>query len=145
MIFTGFIAAVSVFFLSVFLAGLSPLSIIDLPSLGIVILPPLFFILCSGSIRDYIAGWRMVLNDEYSLTEYQMQGCREVFSFMFKSTLASGIAGVLLGVILSTGNITDAGGLGAGLSIALLSLLYSVLVSYFLYYPALLRIERMIV
>jgi len=145
MIFAGFFIAVSVFFLSVFFAGLSPLTIIDLPSLAIVIAPPLLFTLCSGRTREYIAGWKLVIYNKYSLAEYQMQECREVFRFMYKSTIASGFAGMMLGVIILLGNITDLSSLGTGLSIALLSLLYSVLVGCFLYYPALLRIERMIV
>ena len=108
---------------------------LDLPSLLLIIVPLLFFLIASKSgsyIGKYIAT-SFKRNHTYTRTE--LAGLSISVKNTIRFILAVGGFGFLFGLIASLAHIGSLDRFGPNIAISLLTLTYSITISFFIFFP----------
>jgi len=134
MIFLSLIVILSAFCLAIFFGQGDPLLFLDPPSFFITFLPPLILAIFSGYRKTLFLSFRAFNKSEITITHEKLNECIAVIDFMLKTTLASGLVGILIGVVLLLIKLSGST-YGIGISIIIHSILYSSIFSFFIYYP----------
>ena len=122
-------------FVSVGVLSQTLLMLLDLPS-ALLILIPLFFFLCitkSGSIiGKYI---KVSFKKDYTYTRTELAGICGALRNLVKFILAIGGFGFLCGIIGCLINLERPEMLGPNLAVSLITMLYAVSISVFIFFP----------
>jgi flagellar motor component MotA len=116
-------------------SGMALRQIIDLPVALMVIVPLIFFLILSknGSVigRDI----KTSFTKEHTYTGSELAGLSMAIRNTIKFILGSSGVYFLFGVIAMMMNLMDRQLLGPNMAVALFTLLYSVSISFFVFYP----------
>jgi flagellar motor component MotA len=134
LIIIGFLFSVLVSWFVSFPMGMSGLSFIDVPSalLTLVFLFFFFFTSKSGSIiGKYI---RSSFKKDYNYTRVELVSLSTAIKNTIKFALATGGFGFLAGAIASLA-VASREQLGPNIAISLITVFYSIIVSYIIFFP----------
>ena len=117
------------------LSGMALVQIIDLPSALIVIISLIFFLILSknGSVIGRYIKTSFVKAHTY--TESELAGLSAAIRNTIRFILGSSGVYFLFGIISMMMNLMDAQMLGPNLGVALFTILYSVSISFFVFFP----------
>jgi hypothetical protein len=108
---------------------------IDLPSILLVFIPLIFFLLASKSgniIGRYIV---MSFKKDHTYTRVELEGLSVSVKNTIKFILAVGGFGFLWGLIASFANLGSPERFGPNFAASLITLTYSIIVSFFVFFP----------
>ena len=117
------------------LSGMLLRQMIDLPSALIIIVSLIFFLILSknGSvIGRYI---KTSFTKDHTYTRSELTGLSTAIKNTIKYILGTGGVGFLIGFIAMFMNLEDRQMLGPNLAVALFTVLYSVSISFFVFFP----------
>jgi flagellar motor component MotA len=122
-------------------AGLNPLSIIDVPSLIIVMAPTISFGYYSNSAQFNKAFKNLIYGGEYSESERASQA--RIFEVMGKVAIGASLIGTLIGCIAMLQNLGsgNSAAIGAGIAVALICPLYGTIFAVLFCFPAASKIK----
>jgi len=126
---------VFVFVAASIMSGMFIASIVDLPSALMLVVPLLFFLILSKSgsvIGRYI---RTSFKKEHTYTRAELEGLSAAVKNTIKFILGTGGVGFLFGIIAIFMYLENRERLGTNLAISLITVLYSIAVSYFVFFP----------
>jgi flagellar motor component MotA len=112
-----------------------PTFFIDLPSFLLIFIPLVFFLIAtkSGSIfSKYIA---VSFKREYKYTKTELERFSKSSKNVIKFILALGGFGFLSGLIASLAHLGSLDRLGPNFAISLITLTYSITISFFVFFP----------
>ena len=120
------------------LAMETPLAFVNIPSVLIV------FGLIGGGV---IASGRSILNLisinwNKNATSEELYAASEFYRYMKTLAMGSGYVGTLIGAVLMLGNIKDPAAIGPSLAVAILTILYAVILKYFVFEPIVMRLDE---
>jgi len=134
ILFVGFLFMLFIFaVLGILMGALS--MIIDMPSILLIVVSLLFFMFASKSgsiIRKYIAA---SFKKDHAYTRTELAGLSIAIKNTIKFILATGGVGFFIGIIACLINLEDKQFIGPNLAISLLTVLYSITISYFVFFP----------
>jgi flagellar motor component MotA len=142
MIFLAFILIYGLLIAAVYIAGASMSVIFDAPTFAIVMLPGLILMLLGRKWTAFVNGLKVMWNPAETLSGDKRRQARVCFDMLFKATMAAGFTGTLIGVAILMSSAPDAAEFFKGFSVAILSTIHGLIFAFFLYYPALVIIER---
>ena len=135
LLIIGFLFVILIFaFVNIF-SHLHWTILIDLPSFLLIFIPLLYFLFVSKSgciIGRYI---KTSFKKGHTYTKQELEGLSAAIKNTIKLTLSAGWFGVAAFSIVSLGHIGAPERLGPSLIICLLSLTYSVAISFFVFFP----------
>ena len=108
---------------------------IDLPSILLIFIPLIFFLLASKSgniIGRYIV---MSFKKDHTYTRAELEGLSVSVKNTIKFILATGGFGVLYSLTASFANLGSPERFGPNFALSLLTLTYSIIISYFVFFP----------
>ena len=111
------------------------LMFIDAPSLILILVPLMFFLLVTkdGSVlTGYI---KSSFKKNYEYGKYELESIAKASKNAIKITLAAGAFSFLVGLIAVFGNLDDPRRIGPALAVSLISSLYSIGISFFVFCP----------
>ena len=117
-------------------SGMLLRQIIDLPSALIIVVSLIFFLILSknGSvIGRYI---KTSFTKDHTYTGSELAGLSAAIKNTIKFILATGVVCFLLGFIAMFMNLQDRQMLGPNIAVSLFTVLYSVSISFFVFFPA---------
>ena len=115
--------------------GGSALWLLDLPSLVMVVVPLALFLFVSksgGVILGYI---KSSFKKDYPYTKPELKSIAVALKNARKLTLAAGGFGFMAGIILALGSLSTPEHLGPHIAVSLISVLYAITISYFVFFP----------
>jgi flagellar motor component MotA len=134
LIIVGFLFSVLLF---VLVGGVSRMLafFVDIPSALLILLPLIFFLVASKS--GTIAGGYITSSFKkgYVYSQRELENIVLVMKRLVRFVLAVGGFGFIAGIIGSLANIGTPERLGPNLAVSLITLVYSVAVSYFVFFP----------
>ena len=116
----------------------------DLPSLVITLMPLIFFLQASKSgriIRKYI---RLSFKKGYKYDRAELEGIVAAIKNTIKIILATGAFGFVSGMIAILANLSTPEMFGPSAAVSLITLLYSIAISAFVFFPTQSWAENMI-
>ena len=134
LLIIGFLFMLLIFAIVGILTG-APALFIDLPSALLIIVPLFFFFFTSKSgkiINRYI---KTSFKKEYSYTQAELETLSVAIKNTIKFILAVGGFGFMSGLIAALAFIENVNSLGPNLAISLITLAYSIVISYFVFFP----------
>jgi len=134
ILFVGFLFMLFIFAIVGILTR-SLAMLIDLPSILLIVVSLLFFMLASKSgsvIRKYI---NASFKKNHAYTKTELAGLSIAIKNTIKFTLATGGFGFMSGLVASLGYLGASERFGPNLAISLLTLTYSIMISYFVFFP----------
>jgi flagellar motor component MotA len=136
MFLIGVFLAYLLMMLGCIYAGLSPLEVIDIPSILIVFFPTLILGYFSNRSQFIPAFKNLIFGGEYS--ELDRAAHAGIFKVMGKISLGSGWLGVMIGAIAMLKNLGkgDLSAWGVGCAAALITILYGYGFTYLFCVPA---------
>jgi flagellar motor component MotA len=118
--------------------------VIDIPSLLIILVPLLFFLCVSksgGIIWRYILS---VIKKDNLQSKDELKILAHATKSAVKFTLAMGIFGFMSGIIFALGNLDSPEHLGPNIAVSLITVLYAIAISSFVFFPTQIWAEHMI-
>lgn len=107
----------------------------NLPSLYIISIPIIAIIIVSG-LKEFLDGWKFIINKNIKPSNNELRASAKVFDLLFKTSIGSGLIGTLIGFISMLCNLGgDLYLIGIGLSTALLSNIYGLILGIFIFLP----------
>ena len=127
----GLFASVIVLILSAVLSGgvRSIAYYLDIPSALLVFILIFLFLATSGVLKDFFRGFRMIFKGADAYTTEQIRRAYLAHRFAAKSALIAGPIGTTVGVINILARIDDLSLWGPNLAVAILTVLYSFLLT----------------
>ncbi|MCL1828974.1 MAG: hypothetical protein FWG32_05705 [Oscillospiraceae bacterium] len=144
LIIAGFLFVVFLFFLLGPAHGGSITWFINTPSL-ILILVPLIFFLCVSKSGGIIGGYfRTSFKKNYEYGKAELNCIATAVKHTAKIILAVGAVGFTAGLVVLLGQLGEPSMLGPSLAVALITPLYSVTISFFVFFPTFVWAENKI-
>ena len=134
LLIIGFLFMLFIFF-GIGLLSRTGLFLIDLPSAFIVIVPLIFFLIASKSgkvIGRYI---KTSLTKDYAYTKVELSSLSVATRNTIRFILGVSGVGFLIGLIAIFALIEDRQMLGPNIAVALITVLYSIALSFFVFFP----------
>ena len=131
----GFLLMLFTFALTGGLSGLAFVQMIDLPSVLFIIVPLIFFLIISKSGSVIGRYFKTSFIKEHTYTGSELAGLAAAIRNTIKFTLGTGGVGFLFGLIAILRNLQMREMLGPNLSVSLFTVLYSIMISYFIFFP----------
>ena len=113
----------------------TPAIFIDLPSASLILVPLLFFLLTTDSGKILGAYIKTSFKKEHSYTQAELKALSVAVRNTIKFILAVGGFGFMAGLIASLASIGSLEKLGPNLAVSLITLTYSIVTSYFVFFP----------
>ena len=135
LLIVGFLVFVFIYSVVSIVSGLMPISLIDLPAALIVIVPLLFFLPASKSgkiIGRYI---KASFTKDHTYTGSELSGLVAAVKNTIKFILGTGGMGFLVGIIAMLKNLENRALLGPNMAISLITVFYSLAISFFIFFP----------
>ena len=143
MIIIGFIISIGVIFSAILFAGGKISLFIDPISVILTIIPPILLVFLSGQKKAFIHGLKIAVSDK-KLKDSKQENCSRTFDYLFKATIITGIILTMTGaVLLIVSKGLKADHFRVGVSTAMLSTYYSLIIGFFLYLPIKLKADNM--
>ena len=117
------------------LSGMGLGQMIDLPSALIVIISLIFFLILSKSGSVIGRYFKTSFTKEHTYTGSELAELLAAIRNTIKFTLGTGGVGFLFGIIAMLMNLADRQMIGPNLAVSLFTVLYSVTISFFVFYP----------
>jgi len=143
MIITGFILIILILAGGVLLAGESPLVIWDLPSLMMNLGIIAATLIAGNQAGAFLRGCKYIFMKSSIPDRTEIESSILSFDLAFKSALASGFIGLLMGIVLMLVNLKDATYIWVYLAVCLLTLLYGILLAFGLFMPCSSQLKKM--
>lgn len=134
LIVVGFLFTVLLFGLVGAVSGMV-LFYIDVPSALLILVPLIFFFIVSrsgGVVGGYI---KSSFKKDHAYAKAELESIALVMKRTVKFVLATGGFGFVAGLVGSLANLGAPERLGPNLAVSLITLIYSVAVSYFVFFP----------
>ena len=131
----GFLLMLFIFAFTGGLSGLALIQMIDLPSALFIIVPLIFFLILSKNGNVIGRYFRVSFTKEHTYTGSELAGLSAAIRNTIKFILATGGVDFLFGFIAIFMNLEDRQMLGPNLAVALFTVLYSVSISFFVFFP----------
>ncbi|MDR1802298.1 MAG: hypothetical protein LBQ94_01710 [Treponema sp.] len=136
LLIIGFLFMVFIIFIATgSLSGMGLGQMIDLPSALIVIVSLIFFLILSKSGSVIGRYFKRSFTKGHTYTESELAGLSAAIGNTIKFTLGTGGVGFLFGFIAMFMNLQDRQMLGPNLAVSLFTVLYSVTISCFVFFP----------
>lgn len=120
-------------FLSVLALFVStPLVFIDLPSLMVVLFLTIPILMASGLLTDFVKGFKLMGQKENTFSVIELNRILQANKLAMFSFILSGVIGTLVGTISIMAKLSDVETIGANLSVAILTLLYALVLTFFI-------------
>lgn len=140
-----FIIVFSAIALLFFPSGLSlSLLFIDVPSFLIILIPGIFFLTVTKCHKFIIQYLLNSFKKDYVFQKIELRQLAFTLGSLIKIVLSSGMVGFFIGLISLFTHLDDPGNIGPSVSVSLLSIYYSILISFFCLYPTKIWAERKI-
>ncbi len=134
LLIIGFLFMVFIFAIVGILSGAAAI-FIDLPSALLILVPLIFFFLTSKSgniLGKYI---KASFKKEYTYTKTELKTISVAVKNTIKFILAVGGFGFMTGLIVIFKYLDDKQMLGPSVAVALITILYSIMISCFVFFP----------
>lgn len=92
-------------------------------------------IVATKSYSDLINGIKLVIRKTHSMTEPELNKAIRSYNMYMKASIAGGLLGLVMGSIHILGDLSDVTVLGPKLAAALDSVLYGIILAYFIFMP----------
>ncbi len=142
MLFLAFILIYGLLIAAVYIGGASFVVIFDAPTFAIVLLPGLLLMLFGRKWKAFVNGLQVMWNPEETLSGDKRREAKVCFDMLYKVTMIAGFTGTLIGLAILMSSAPDSTSFLKGFSVAILSSIHGLIFAFFLYYPALIIIER---
>ena len=110
-------------------------TLINLPSALLILIPLLFFLFVSKSGSVIAKYFGTSFKRDYAHTLAELEGLSVAIKNTVKFILATGVFNCVTFAIISIGHMGTPEKLGPNLAICLTSLIYSIAISYFVFFP----------
>lgn len=121
----------------------APLSFVDVPSLVVILGITLPILLASGLQKDFLRGLRLMQLKENPFTAIELRQSVVALKLVNKGLLLGGVLGTLFGLVVVLSQSVPSDKLGPSLAVALLTLVYSIVLSGLLI-PVQARVEAVL-
>ena len=111
------------------------ISILNIPSLFLILVPLLFFIITSKSGESISRYFKSSFKKDYPYTITELEELSLVIKNIIKFTLATGGFCSIIFVMISLSFLNVLERLGPNLAICLTTISYSIAISYFIFFP----------
>lgn len=120
-----------------FVGGLSgmPTFYIDFPSALIILIPMIFFLVVSKSGNALGNYFRSSFKKNYEYTKIELESISAAAKNTIKFILGMGGLGFIAGLVGTLANIGAPERLGPNLAVSLITLFYSIALSFFVFFP----------
>jgi len=108
---------------------------IDLPSASLILLSLFFFLVASKSGRVVGRYIKTSFTKDYPYTKAELEGLSAAIKNTIKLLMATGGFGFFTGIIASLAHLGNKQALGPNLAISLLTVLYAIALSFFVFFP----------
>jgi len=130
----GFFVMVFMFFFVGKLSGML-LAFIDVPSVILIIIPLIFFLFVSKNGNIIGSYFKSSFKKAYVYTKDELESISVAMKNTIKFTLAVGVFGFITGLIACLGYLGTPERIGPNLAISLCTLIYSIAISFFVFFP----------
>jgi flagellar motor component MotA len=144
MVITGLALVVLILTGCILLLGGNPLIIWDSLSLILIIGIIISSLTAANLINDFFRGWKYLLLKKSVQDIKDLQLCILSFDLAYKSAIASGFIGTIMGLVLMLVNLMDSSYIWVYFAVCLLTTLYGVVLAFGLFLPCRSRLKKMI-
>jgi len=130
----GILFTILIFGVLIMFFHLAPV-FINMPSLLFILVFLLFFMFISKSGKVILMYIKTSFKKEYAYTKTELECISLAMKNSIKYTLASGIFGCITFIIVALANLESKEVLGPALAMSLTSIVYSIAISYFIFFP----------
>jgi flagellar motor component MotA len=134
LLLVGLLFTVLLFYLVGAVSGMVAF-FVDIPSALLILLPLIFFLLASKSGKIIGAYITSSFRKDYPYTRGELENIALVMKRTVRFVLATGGFGFVAGLIGTLANLGAPERLGPNLAVSLITLVYSVAVSFFVFFP----------
>ena len=134
LLLIGFLFMLFIVFVIGILSG-TGLMFIDLPSALIVIVPLIFFLIASKSGSAIGRYFKTSFTKEHTYSGPELAGLSTAVRNTIKFIFGIGGLGFISGIIGSFANLQNRDMLGPNIAVSLITVLYSIALSYFVFFP----------
>ncbi len=110
------------------------IGIIDFPSLFIIVLPLIFFLIVTKSGKIILAYIKSSFTKDYKYSKSELNRISSAIKSTIKFVMATGLLGFLIGII-NCFYLSEPEYMLVNISVILVTILYSVAISMFVFYP----------
>lgn len=144
MIFLGVLLFLFVILLVNLWNGVFQFGYIELNSMLIILGGILATLVSTRSFSLFFKGIRVILRRDYHITNDEKRACSALFSLLSKISVVSGVIGFIIGTLMLLKSLDDIYKLGPSIALSLLTILYGLIIGYFVFMPAKFSIENRI-
>lgn len=140
---TGIVIWFGIFIGALLICDVTPLIMWDFPSVLIVAGFDLAALFVSGGIRDAGMGFRQLFMKNAVLTKKELMDAAAAFSLLSWCSVAGGILGFVMGLVLMLVNLSKPDTIGPFLAVALITVVYGLTLSILVFVPGKSRFARL--
>ena len=134
LLIVGFLFMVFIFATVGILTG-APAIFIDLPSVLLILVPLLFFFFTTKSSKILGTYIKTSFKKEHIYIGTELEALSAAVKNTIKFTLAVGGFGFMVGLIATLAQLGSPENIGPNLAVSLITLTYSIVISYFVFFP----------
>ena len=134
LLIIGFLFMLFICFVTGMLSGAGYM-LIDMPSAFIVVVPLIFFLIASKSGSAIGRYFKTSFTKEHTYTGSELAGLSAAIKNTIKFIISTGGVGFLFGLIAILMNLMNREMLGPNIAVSLFTVLYSVSISFFVFFP----------
>lgn len=124
--------------------GADVTSFIDFLSLTMIILLTAPILYCSGMLRDFFHAFTIAIRTKVEYTEEELKKAKAAITLAIKTSLASGFIVMIMTWIALLRHLSSPESLGPSLSVSLISMLYALMIVFFLI-PVQATLEKLLI